>query len=56
MDYVMCQVCHAFHLETTYYVTCCTMYYVLCELCFHVLELMILDFYVLKNHRMVCVF
>jgi hypothetical protein len=36
-EYVMCQVWHAFHLETMYYIEICTMYYVTCQLCFHVL-------------------
>jgi hypothetical protein len=37
MDYVMCQICHVFHLETIYYVKICTTYYVMdyvmCEVC-----------------------
>jgi hypothetical protein len=37
MDYVMCQACNVFDLETTYYVEICTTYYLTCELCFHVL-------------------
>jgi hypothetical protein len=38
MDYVIFQECHAFYLETIYYVSFCTMYYVFCELCFHMLQ------------------
>jgi hypothetical protein len=50
MDYVMCQVCHVFHLETMYYVEICTTYYVRCQLCFHMLWRMIL--FALKNDFM----
>jgi hypothetical protein len=33
MDYVMCQVCHVFHLETMYYVEIHTTYYVMAMSC-----------------------
>jgi hypothetical protein len=33
MDYVMCELCHAFHVGTMYYISLCTTYYVMYELC-----------------------